>query len=233
MPDKCLGTGEHFVHIPGHLTIDQPSGVKTVPGRGAEGGVFFEIGYVLCRLVSSRCDEEDCSHYKGRRTRCDTARGYAQDVSFRSDGSALENEGPTLSVCPARAYRVHSDPSLMFFWDDMKYLVSLFLKHEVQFAVCGGFAVAHYGYVRATMGFDLLVAPDEENAKKIMAALTDFGFGDAGISEAIFCSAGTAVTLKQSSRACCAEPSVCSTGLGSVHLISYSFRVFFGKARTV
>jgi predicted nucleotidyltransferase len=83
----------------------------------------------------------------------------------------------------------------MFFSDDMKDLVALFLKHDVQFAVCGGFAVAHYGYVRATMDFDLLVVPDEENAKKIMAALTDFGFGDAGISEAAFCSTGTAVTL--------------------------------------
>ena len=83
----------------------------------------------------------------------------------------------------------------MFFSDDMKDLVSLFLKHEVRFAVCGGFAVAHYGYVRATMDFDLLVAPDKENAKRIMAALTDFGFGDAGISEATFCMKGTAVTL--------------------------------------
>lgn len=83
----------------------------------------------------------------------------------------------------------------MFFSDDMKDLVELFLKHDVQFAVCGGFAVAHYGYVRATMDFDLLVLPSEENAKKIMAALREFGFGDAGISEAAFCSTGTAVTL--------------------------------------
>lgn len=30
----------------------------------------------------------------------------------------------------------------MFFSDDMKELVELFVKHEVQFAVCGGFAVA-------------------------------------------------------------------------------------------
>lgn len=83
----------------------------------------------------------------------------------------------------------------MFFSDDMRELVELFHKHEVQFAVCGGFAVAHYGYVRATMDFDLLVLPEEENAKRIMAALRDFGFGDAGISEAAFCSTGTAITL--------------------------------------
>jgi predicted nucleotidyltransferase len=83
----------------------------------------------------------------------------------------------------------------MFFSDDIRELVELFLKHRVRFAVCGGFAVAHYGYVRATMDFDLLVAPDEENAKRIMAALREFGFGDAGISEEAFHSPGTAVTL--------------------------------------
>ena len=83
----------------------------------------------------------------------------------------------------------------MFFSDDMKELLVLFSKHDVRFAVCGGFAVAHYGYVRATMDFDLLVLPDEENAKRIMAALRDFGFGGAGISEAVFRSPGTAVTL--------------------------------------
>ncbi len=83
----------------------------------------------------------------------------------------------------------------MLFSDDMKDLVGLFLKHEVRFAVCGGFAVAHYGYVRATMDFDLLVVPGEENARKITAALRDFGFGDAGISEESFFRTGTAVTL--------------------------------------
>ena len=84
----------------------------------------------------------------------------------------------------------------MFFSNDMKELVGLFLKHEVEFAVCGGFAVAYYGYVRATMDFDLLVAPDEENARKVMAALRDFGFGGAGITEAAFRSTGTAITSR-------------------------------------
>jgi len=61
----------------------------------------------------------------------------------------------------------------MFFSDDMKDLVTLFQKYSVEFAVCGGFAVAHYGFVRATMDFDLLVLPSEANAKKIVAASYD------------------------------------------------------------
>ena len=83
----------------------------------------------------------------------------------------------------------------MFFSDDMRELVSLFKKHDVDFAVCGGFAVAHYGFVRATMDFDLLVQPGRENARRIMAALEDFGFGNTGISEDAFQKPGTAITL--------------------------------------
>ena len=83
----------------------------------------------------------------------------------------------------------------MFFSDDMRELVSLFKKHDVDFAVCGGFAVAHYGFVRATMDFDLLVQPGRENARRIMAALVDFGFGNTGISEDAFQKPGVAITL--------------------------------------
>ena len=83
----------------------------------------------------------------------------------------------------------------MFFSDDMRELVSLFKKHDVDFAVCGGFAVAHYGFVRATMDFDLLVQPGRENARRIMAALEDFGFGNTGISEDAFQKPGVAITL--------------------------------------
>jgi hypothetical protein len=83
----------------------------------------------------------------------------------------------------------------MYFSDDMQELVLLFQKHHVDFAVCGGFAVAHYGFVRMTMDFDLLVRPGPENAARIMVALKAFGFGDAGISEQDFFEPGTAVTL--------------------------------------
>jgi hypothetical protein len=83
----------------------------------------------------------------------------------------------------------------MYFSDDMRELVVLFKKVGVEFAVCGGFAVAHYGFVRMTMDFVLLVLPSEENARRIMLALAEFGFGDAGVSEQEFLSSGTVVTL--------------------------------------
>ena len=83
----------------------------------------------------------------------------------------------------------------MFFSDDMRELVALFRKHGVDFAVCGGFAVAHYGYVRMTMDFDLLVLPSSGNAVRIMDALAEFGFGDAGFSVESFTEPGAAITL--------------------------------------
>ncbi len=82
--------------------------------------------------------------------------------------------------------------------DDMIELLDLLNKHKVDFLVCGGHAVAFYGYIRMTMDFDLLIVPNEENAIKTVAALNDFGFGNAGIPLAAFLKKGTAITIGQS-----------------------------------
>ena len=83
----------------------------------------------------------------------------------------------------------------MFFSDDMRELVVLFHRHGVDFAVCGGFAVAHYGFIRMTMDFDLLVLPSAGNAARIVDALNEFGFGDAGFSVETFMEPDAAITL--------------------------------------
>jgi hypothetical protein len=80
---------------------------------------------------------------------------------------------------------------------DIKTLIKLFITHKVRFAVCGGHAVAHHGYPRMTMDVDLLIEPTKENAKRVMAALEQFGFGNAGIPEEAFTKEKTAITLGQ------------------------------------
>lgn len=80
---------------------------------------------------------------------------------------------------------------------DIKTLINLFIEHKVRFAVCGGHAVAHHGYPRMTMDIDLLIDPTKENAKRVMAALDQFGFGNAGIPEEAFTKEKTAITLGQ------------------------------------
>ena len=83
----------------------------------------------------------------------------------------------------------------MLFSKDMKELLLLFEKHEVQYALVGGFAVNFYGYVRTTQDIDILVLPSESNACKVMACIKEFGFGDAGIPQELFEKEGSAIHL--------------------------------------
>ena len=78
---------------------------------------------------------------------------------------------------------------------DLRELLVILNRYGVEYAVCGGHAVAFYGYPRMTMDMDLLVLPDDENADRLMKALKEFGFGDAGIPRNAFLEEGTAVTL--------------------------------------
>jgi len=78
---------------------------------------------------------------------------------------------------------------------DMHDFLHLLLKYNVQFALCGGFAVTYYGFIRTTMDIDILVYPSATNAALIMQALTEFGFGNAGIDPSIFEQPGAVVTL--------------------------------------
>ena len=78
---------------------------------------------------------------------------------------------------------------------DMADLLRLFAARGVEFLVCGGHAVAFHGYVRMTMDLDILILPGKPNAARIMAALQDFGFGQAGITAAAFETEGTAISL--------------------------------------
>jgi len=83
----------------------------------------------------------------------------------------------------------------MIFTEDMRDLIVLFEKHSVQYALVGGFAVNFYGYVRTTQDIDFLLFPSSENADRILAALTEFGFGEAGIPREYFTKEGTAVHI--------------------------------------
>jgi len=69
---------------------------------------------------------------------------------------------------------------------DFKELLKLFNKNNVKYLLIGGYAVSIHGYIRATNDINLAVASDAENARNIMAALTEFGFGSAGISVELF-----------------------------------------------
>ena len=64
---------------------------------------------------------------------------------------------------------------------DFKELLELFNKHLVEYIIVGGYALAYHGAPRFTGDMDIYVKPDPQNARRIMAALDEFGFGLVGL----------------------------------------------------
>ena len=54
-------------------------------------------------------------------------------------------------------------------------LLRLFLEADVEYVVIGGYAVIAHGYIRYTGDLDILIRPTEENGRRAVAALEQFG----------------------------------------------------------
>lgn len=59
--------------------------------------------------------------------------------------------------------------------NDMLDLLSIFNSHNVEFFIVGGHAVSSHIEPRATKDLDILINPSIENAKRVYAALSEFG----------------------------------------------------------
>ena len=69
---------------------------------------------------------------------------------------------------------------------DFKELLALFNEHRVSYVIVGGYALAFHGAPRFTGDLDIYVKPDHENAGRIVAALSSFGFASLGLTEGDF-----------------------------------------------
>jgi len=78
---------------------------------------------------------------------------------------------------------------------DFNEFVELFITHDVQFLIIGGYALAAHGLPRATGDLDAWVWASDENALKIIAALNEFGFGDVGVTVSDFSREDSVVQL--------------------------------------
>ena len=78
---------------------------------------------------------------------------------------------------------------------DFRDLLALFNAHKVKYIIVGGYALAFHGVPRYTGDLDIFVHPDPKNARRILAALDDFGFGSIGLSAADFESLDKVVQL--------------------------------------
>lgn len=78
---------------------------------------------------------------------------------------------------------------------DYEELLRLFNKHKVRYCIIGAFAVAFYSVPRYTKAIDILVEPSVENGKRIVNALSDFGFGQLKLSIKDFSTPGKIIQL--------------------------------------
>jgi hypothetical protein len=78
---------------------------------------------------------------------------------------------------------------------DFKELLELFNAHKVEYIVVGSYALAFHGAPRYTGDIDLLVKPDAENARRVLAALNDFGFKSLNFNEPDFVRIGNVIQL--------------------------------------
>jgi len=69
---------------------------------------------------------------------------------------------------------------------DFKELFEFLNANKVEYMLLGGYAVIAYGYVRNTSDIDVVVSDGEENARRLMRALADFGFGETELRADLF-----------------------------------------------
>lgn len=58
---------------------------------------------------------------------------------------------------------------------DFKELLELLNRHEAKYVIVGAYALAFYGHPRYTGDLDILIAPEIDNANKIINAIKEFG----------------------------------------------------------
>ena len=66
---------------------------------------------------------------------------------------------------------------------DFSDFIAALNRNNVEYVVVGAFALAFHGHPRATGDIDFWIRPTSSNAKALIKALVDFGFGGLDITE--------------------------------------------------
>jgi hypothetical protein len=78
---------------------------------------------------------------------------------------------------------------------DFKEFLRLLSDHRAEYLLIGGYAVAYYGYPRATADMDIWIAIQPKNAKNIVAALKEFGFDLPQLTTELFLQEGRIIRM--------------------------------------
>lgn len=73
---------------------------------------------------------------------------------------------------------------------DFEEFVRLLNKHQVDYMVVGGYALALHGKPRHTGDLDIWISISEENAERMLQVLRDFGMGALGFEKEDFLKPG-------------------------------------------
>jgi len=65
---------------------------------------------------------------------------------------------------------------------DLKEFFRLLAAHEVDFMLVGAYAIAVHAFPRNTSDIDFWIRRSEENARRVLDALDEFGFGGLGLN---------------------------------------------------
>ncbi len=69
---------------------------------------------------------------------------------------------------------------------DFQEFIQSLNENKVRYLVVGGYAVALHGHPRYTKDLDVWIELSQENAKRVVKALAQFGFGSLGLTEGDF-----------------------------------------------
>ena len=79
--------------------------------------------------------------------------------------------------------------------EDFKEFLKLLNAQQVEYLLIGGYAVGYYGYPRATADMDIWIAVHPQNARRVVAALKEFGFDVPGLSPELFLREGQIIRM--------------------------------------
>jgi len=78
---------------------------------------------------------------------------------------------------------------------DFSEFLRLLNSKQVEYLLIGGYAVAHYGYVRATADMDIWVALNPANAERAVEAIWEFGFNVAELTPGLLLEPGKIIRM--------------------------------------
>ncbi len=96
-----------------------------------------------------------------------SAKNAAGGRGSRSKSASRSSKSSARQSSPSKASPFPNE------WSEF---IGLLCAHRVRFLIVGAHALAVIGRIRATKDLDLLVEPTRVNAKRLCAALADFGF---------------------------------------------------------